>query len=646
MIRSFRKIRELDTFILIIGIITGIIISSMYLLSSTMYLLSCGIALSLAFIIYFIINKTPAFSLEFYKTKKIKIIYNILFFNLLSVSFWILHFSEIRPIIYFVVISLCSMILSVSILSGDSKKDTLFQILQIFVISLNLIYSIYYFYSYLPLSDSSRHLIMNNQLAIDGNLNALWDKETYFPLMHLQVAVTKLLLNCNIVDASNTAVIVPFVISSICIYLVVRTFFDEKIALFSLLILNITDYNILWGSQPQTTTYGISIYFFIMFVIAKLFLFDRNELSNYQNKNTYIWKIILLLLIISMFFAHAVSSFILLVTLLGLSLGTEIYNKVYGKKTSLYLFSVTILAAIELLQYWMIALYSKGGASFFNRTVWYLNLSVNNYAGFLNIPETVLEYAVTLPPFSERFVDLMGFSILLLFSIIGALFWISPKYRNKFTISIATCIILLFSISFGFPTFGLRNIIPDRWFIFEYFFLSMMTSFALMEMLKRIHNPKKIQLFIMSFFFLFCFLMISNTTSNTDSPLWLKNSTPSEEFTNIEMQGFDTLSKYSPRMLSDYQFGRTTLEIKSGFKNATIRNKDQIYSENDTIFIWRRYTLNRPVSVLRVLKGTYDIKYVKLTTSQEIFGNGFYDKLNMYDKVYDNQKIIGFYIIN
>ena len=626
--------------------IIGIIISSMYLLSSTMYLLSVGIAISLASTIYIIIKKNSKSILEVYETKKMKIIYKILFFNLFSISICVLHFSEIRPLIYFIVISLCAMVLSISILSVDSKKEILFHMLQIFMISLNLIYSIYYFFSYLPLSDSSKHLIMNNQVAIDGNISVLWSKETYFPLMHLQVAITKLLLNCDITDASNIAIILPFVISSMCVYLVVKTCFDEKTALFSLLILNVTDYNILWGSQPQTTTYGASIYFFIMFIIAKLYLFTFDKLGSHQNKDYYNWAIILVLLILSMFLAHAVSSFILFVTLIGFSLFIISYNKVSGKKTSTDFVSVTILAAVGLLQYWMIALYSKGGRPFFDRMVQSLGLHISNYMGFLNRPETIPEYAVTLPPFSERFVNLIGFSIFLLFSIIGGLFWVSPKYRNRFTFSIITCVTLLLSITFAFPFFGIRNIIPDRWFIFEYFFLSMMTSFALMEILKRIRNPKTIKVFIMTFFFLFCFLMVSNTVSNTDSPLWLKNSTPSIFFTENEMKGFDTLSKYSSNMTSDYQFGRTTLEIKLGLKNRTIFNQDQIYSENDTIFLWRKYTLNRPVRVQRVLNNSYNVKYTKLETTTEIFGNSFYEKLNMYDKVYDNNEIIGYYLIN
>jgi len=348
-----KKNKELNTLFSIMGIAIGIIISSMYFLSFTMYLLSVGIAISLAFILYILINKRSEFFLEVHETKEMKTVYKILFFNIFSISVFVLHFSEVRPNVYFILISLCAMILSISILYVDSKKEILFQILQIFMISLSLIYSIYYYYSCLPLSDSSSHLIMNNQLATNGDINVLWDKETDFPLMHLQVAITKILLNCNIIDASNIAIILPFIISSMCIYLVVRSFFDEKMALLSLLILNIN-----------------------------------------------------------------------------------------------------------------------------------------------------------------------------------------------------------------------------------------------------------------------------------------------------EMVGFDTLSKYSSNMISDYQFGRTTLEIKLGLKNATINNQDQINSENNTIFLWRKYTLNRPVRVSRTLTKNYDINYVKLRTNNEIFGNKFHERLNKYDKVYDNNKIIGCYLIN
>ena len=633
-----------DIFFAIVGLILGIIITSLYLMSSTIYLLAVGLPLffGCSVYIYYTSKQCKIYLCEYgNNTRKINNIFFVLFF---TSSLYVLSIHEIRPVLYFIVISLCGMSLAISILSAGGKNDILIEISKIILLALNLIYSIYYSYSYISRSDYFIHAKMNNLLALTGNTNVLYDKEVYFPLMHIEVAISSILLDVGIKDATNVAIILPFVLSLICIYLIGRSYFDAKTGLFAMLLLSITEYTILWGSKPQTTSYGIIIFFYILFVLHKCFhcgAIDNKKLNSYK------WIFILLVFIATMILTHAVSSFVLLISLLSLFVGLTVYRYLYGNETLYSLRNLTILTGVGLLSHWMIAIYRKDGRSFFDQIVIFLQNSVSRHSGILNRPESVPEYVAMLPHFHERFLNVFGMSILLFFAIIGGLYWISHKYRNQILFSFVFCTVLLLGFTFVFPFMGIRNIIPDRWFLFEYSFLTLMAAFAIVKFTNYIQTQAKKIAFLAILFFSFSLLMSSSTISNTDNPLWLKDSTPAISFTKAEESGMNTLSKFSMKLISDYEYGHTFLELGQNYQNGVILYEDQIDSLNDNVFVWRTYTLTRPVRVIRNLSTNYtNINYVKLQYSSGIYGYDFLNKLETNSKMYDNGEVSAYILFN
>ena len=147
---------------------------------------------------------------------------------------------------------------------------------------------------------------MNEVLAQVGNIGVLFDKEEFFPIMHINVAISQIVPGLPVKDASMFSIILPLVISSICVYLVGRELFDEKIGLLGMLIVNISDYHNWWGVAPQTTSYGVIIF------SSQYLLYKLTNLENKINLSNKIkWLAILLTLMFTMIMAHAVSSFIL-----------------------------------------------------------------------------------------------------------------------------------------------------------------------------------------------------------------------------------------------------------------------------------------------------------------------------------------------
>lgn len=276
--------------------------------------------------------------------------------------------------------------------------------------------------------------------------------------------------------------------------------------------------------------------------------------------------------------------------------------------------------------------------SFFAVILSTLEYYVTEYAGFLNRPETITTYAQHLPSLLERVADTAGLAILLFFAAIGFLFWASKKYRNSFTFPISICIMLLLVITFGFPLFGLRNIIPSRWFVFMYFFLSIMAAFALLEILSRISSEKlRIAICFVSIFCL-SFFMIGCTISNEDSPLWLEESTISTAYSIQEVKGADTLTRYSNTVFSDSRYRGSIIGVYFGLQNEPFDNKN-LSIRVDNIFIWRKYMEYRPIPIFVTLEG-----YYKQIVQNVILGTKYREELQIKQKIYENDDVVGFYI--
>ncbi len=631
MMRSNLFFGKFDFIVAIIGCILGLGAISLYLISATIYLLTFGIAIFLASLVYLLIWNQKGNKYKCYINKKEKFLYEIFFLIFFSTSLYILSISEGRPPIYFIFISVCAGLLAISIFYSETKSDSRIQILKIFMLSFNIKSSIYYFYGGIPGIDSVWHAKINDILSQAGNINVLPDKEFYFPIMHINVAITKILTNVNIKDASFLAIIIPFVISTIFLFLFAKEIFSEKIGLLAMLIVNITDFHIYWGSAPQTTSFGIILYFFILFTFSKVI----------NAKNNIKWIEISLILIPTMILTHAVSSFIFLITSIGIIIGSIMYIVLFNKSDKkVIIVNLTLITGIVLLQHWFIALYKNSGGTFFDIIVSSLDYYITEHAYFLNRPESSTEYvSAYLPPLIERFANTSGLTILIFFSVVGSLFWLSSKYRNKLNFSLIICIILLLGITLVFPLFGLWNLLPNRWFAFEYFILSIMASFSIIKIsqLFKMSDSKKI--FIIITFASLTFLMSSSTISNLDSPIWLKESTISTSYTFKEMGGAETLSRYSNNLTSDSSYGNSVLGVYLGINNSTFRSDNDLFKLKNKIFIWRNYVLHRPISYFMTIKG-----YFKPIETNKILGPEFLEIFERYDKIYTNGDISGYYV--
>ncbi|APH38559.1 glycosyltransferase family protein [Methanohalophilus halophilus] len=630
--------KSIDYILAIVGFILGILIISLYTMSPTIHLVTIGMALTLGCALYIILKKRLLITNNVQKSsineKRILDIAYLLFFSL-SLIIW--NTSVDRPFSYFLIFSLCAGALALSIYLSDNKLDYYIQYGKIILLSFNIKYSIYMLAGYIPGVDTYWHSKMNELLALSGNIASLQEKEFYFPIMHIQTAVMEIVSAAPIKDASNFAIIVPFVIASTFVYLVGRELFGEKIGLFAMLLVNFSDFHIYWGSAPQTTSYGIILYYLLMYVLYKIFS------ENFNPK----WITMSIFLMITLIITHAVSSFIFVVTMFALAMGSLIYNYWYEKDRKILYNGLFLISVVALLQHWFIALYSKGGKPFFDKIVSSLHYYVTGVADFLDRPEVIADIATTLPPFIERFADTLGLSLYLFFAIMGSLLALSYKYRNQINFNYILVMIILFGITFAFPLFGIRNIIPSRWFAFEYFIVSIFAAFAIIQLS---HVTNKIilkKVFIVTIFCMMAFFMSASTFSgsNVDSPIWLEDSTISTTYNTAEIQAAETMALFSDNFFSDSRYGSSVLGVylsDSGSKRnltTSFNNKEQIHKRKKHIFLWRNYMLNRPIRTHVRIEG-----YDQIVAKNEVLGHNTLESLYNSQKIYTNNEIIGYYV--
>ncbi|MDD3043220.1 MAG: glycosyltransferase family 39 protein [Methanosarcinaceae archaeon] len=641
-------IENLDVILSVTGMIGGLALILLYFISPTIHLISIGISLVFACLVYLLIrNKQTNFKISEY-TRTEKLSFEILFFIIFIIMIYILHSSQIRPPLYFILFSVCSALLAISIFLVDTKLGEILQIIKIYLISFTAKYSIYNIAGVVPGVDSWIHAAMNLQLAQTGNIDVLWGKEVHFPIMHIQTAITQILTDTSIKEASNFAVIVPFVILSVCIYLFVQHIFGTKTGLMAMLIINLSDFHIVWGSAPQTTSFGVIFYYLILYTLLRRYFAQSREK----------WTFISLVFIFTLIYTHAVSSFIFLVTLSGLGGGSIIYEKLISKKIheipwiadtenkrllstfrpkeASLLGNITNITIIFLLQHWFTSLYSKGGNSFFDVIASTLIFYLTEYAGVLNRPESFSAYSTLLSPFIERYANTLGLSTLIFFAIIGGLFWFTPGYISKLKFSFMTCITTLLLITFIFPFLGIRNIIPSRWFVFEYFLLSIMAAFSINKIVETLKREDLKKIFLSFALFILVFFMISCNISNSDSPLWLKESTISTTYTLAEVRGGETLLSFSNVLCTDNGYGPSILGFNSEPVDSFAELKEGNLKKNQTI-VWRNYMLDRPIHYFTELEGYYQPVEVN-----KILGPEFLAKLNKNNKIYQNGEVNGY----
>lgn len=564
-------------------------------------------------------SKNPDKSRDNTLTKNLDTILTIIFvFGVVTVLL-ILQYYELRPDSYFIICSILAGILAFSILFSPRYKSSITHLIKISIFSFLTTFSIFKIY-YWAGNDTWEHAGWNELVSNIGNIYATLGKEVDYPIQHIFVAITDILVAVDIRTASVLAIGIPSVLLSVVIYIILRKVIGEKFALISCLLTNLSPYLIEWRIYAQTTSYGLLV--FLILLMAYLFaIFNENKTIKWRFYTIYFLLLTILCL------GHQFTSFMVIFVLIGCWVGSIIYHKSLLTKE----FWLLICSGFVMFIIWIIA--SFGFNQMVARiarqfTVTSENVGVDIYMEpYVNIiPPNEIISALTLP---------LLYTIICLLPILylSIKYSVSNSKQHKFLHIVAISTGLLFC-SYCIATIIGGNM-EGRFTPLLALYSSICIGYLLWYLVTKFSANRNqstlIKVGVGILIVVYVITILPFPSISPDNPVYKEGSVSQDAISYSDLIGLTTLSMYYPDegdiyCESSYIIGclaYTTFihqyHSQKVIPNINVRgsltNWNTIQNQSKSHLILRDELYSTPASnVIVYLPGKYKKQYIQLTT--------------------------------
>jgi hypothetical protein len=445
-------------------------------------------------------------------------------------------------------------------------------LLEICVLGLSVKSSAFFMYPDVSGNDPFFHQRVIQEIVTQGIIPVTSYQS--LPLMHLISASFMFLTDLS----SKFGLFYISILQSLVylgLYFLGKGISDSKTGLIAVILFSLSDYSIQWGVQIIPMTVGT-----ILFTLILISVFQRAYSRDEKDKTS--WTVVIIILGASLIVAHSLSSLIVLVVLATIALATSIYN-LFIKTKDWVQWSLTILLCIGLFTYWMYA-FSSPGLDFFSMVVKSFNSAIATAeVGDVSRVSLAQELNYTSVLLSE-----MGWSLLLVITIAGALESITKRIRQPSGRLIAAITGVLLIVTYGGAIIGAGAILPARWIVFLYVPAAVLGASYLTKMIASSTNMLRISglLFVVVISF---FMITQPGRAMPDSPLYAPEFGFRLGFYSSEIQGldfvlhhFDSSCKVVASSKSDlylYQAGQLDPRKPNTYQKANIivlRSFDEI----------------------------------------------------------------------
>lgn len=384
-------------------------------------------------------------------------------------------------------------------------------------------------------------------IAETGSLGFLEGNKYYAsPLFHLVVVATSLLADISVRNGLFLSVGFGMAISPIFLYITARLFVSARWSLFATAIYAISAHTVEWSIHLIPTGLGLVFFLGVFYLLVRVL--DVNPGGREF--------VLIVILSIATILTHQISAFIMLILtgaglLAHLLLRFELFSPPSqfrglraGEGDSV---SLTGLLAFDLgFITFMWSLTPYHGDTFLATTFSFFRVTLEESAGLGDTTGTRSEPAVdpTLLEQAVQYIDAAVFLIPFALAVVGCFYILRRRNISHATIMCGASIVVMLVFIFGFPMFGVRTFIPQRWYAFLAAPMALLAAIGVAYLSRRLTTPV---VFVVLLVFALAFPMVSMaaTDGTIDNPRFGDAQTQ-YSYNQAELSAVDTIGEIRP----------------------------------------------------------------------------------------------------
>lgn len=291
------------------------------------------------------------------------------------------------------------------------------------------------------------------------------------PFYHLLTVAAAELPAVSLRTALYLTVGLALPLSVLLVYAAARYVTGVRWALLAALLFAVSDYVIYWGTYVSTNSLGLVFFLVVLFVLTRLLYVDVGRTD----------FVVLGAASLAVALTHHVSAFVTLV-LLGMALVVAYLSR-YVEHMALpndprYLTVVVAFLFSFLVVQWSVTPWM--GGVFLTRTIEFVTQAITKTAGFLNLVESTPVRSATgsgsaFVSLLATYLNHLGFFAFLVVATIGSLALLR-RTRSVGTYAFVGSISAMMVFLLGFPLFGVRLLVPERWYAFVYALMAVVAA--------------------------------------------------------------------------------------------------------------------------------------------------------------------------
>ncbi|WP_324760563.1 hypothetical protein [Haloarcula montana] len=442
-------------------------------------------------------------------------------------------------------------------------------------------------------------------IAREGSLAPLaGDKYVMAPLYHVTGAIGALLLG-GVRNGIYLTIGVLVPLSALFVYATGRMLLSARWALLAAGFYTFSDQFIRWGLHIIPTSLGLVLFLAALYAVTRVLAADAE-----------LWAVGLLLVSsLAIVFTHQVSTVIALVVLGVTTLVSVVMAVIQrdsstatGLRKAVALSGVFVTVLATTLLSWSMTPFT--GGTFLSRELAIIRESITENAGFLNLVSGSDAAANSIGPVDSGgllaaaipYVELFGFAVLLLTTVLGGLYMLYRAGPVDLTSTYLLTGGLLFTLTFGLSLFGVRALLPGRWIAFLYVPMALIGAAGLYYVSRSASSRVVIAVFLVVTLG-YPTTMVVAEKATLDSPAF-DDEYPRFTYTSPEIAAVETISASDPpaseaTIATDHPYVSLFRRVGGYGYDASILELGPAGPEDADAVVYRTYQSTNPVTFHR-----------------------------------------------